>query len=190
MPVLFLKHQNMKKIYNLLYKRFIPKLKAELIAKPTQGGVFHQNGYLYATDGHIGVRVPAVYPDDLEGLLIDKKGEKIGKNFPNLERILPDVSSTHGVELDLERIEKAVRNVQRVNIKHRYDTNYAAIEVEEGSYFQAHYIASIFDLFKALKEEFQFRIKDVGSYTQQQLLAVSENYLFDDVYEVVLMSNV
>lgn len=179
----------MKKIYDILYKRFIPKLKADLLAKPTMGGVYHANGCLYATDGYIGVRVPAVYPDDLEGFLIDKKGEKAGKQFPNLERLLPNWSDTDIISVDLKPLEKACRNVQRVNIKDRSETKYAAIKIEEGLYVQAHYIVSIFDLFKALGEDFQLRRKP-SQYGSDQLLAISENYLFDDVYAVVLVMSI
>lgn len=189
MPVLFLKHQNMKKIYDLLYKRFIPRLKADLLTHPAWGGVFHKHGCLYATDGFIAAKIPAKYSEELEGLLIDKKGEKIGSAFPNVEAILPNWSDTDLIELDLKQLEKACKNVQRVNIKDRSETKYAAIKIEEGLYVQAHYIVSIFDLFKALGEDFQLR-RRVSQYGSDQLLAISENYLFDGVYATALMQGI
>ena len=77
--------------------------------------------------------------------------------------------------------------MQRANIKDRSETKYAAIKLDEGLYFQAHYIASIFDLFKALGEDFQLRRYVIRYGAGDQLLAISENYLFDDAYTVVLV---
>lgn len=184
------KHQNMKKIYDILYKRFIPKLKADLLMRPTLGGVFHKKGCLYATDGYVAVKVAGDYPEEFEGLLIDKKGEKIGSNFPNVDNILPNWTDTDLIDLDLKQLEKACKNVQRVNIKDRSGTKYAAIKLDEGLYFQAHYIASIFDLFKALGEDFQLRRYVTRYGVGGQLLAISENYLFDDVYATALMQGI
>lgn len=155
--------------------------------RPTLGGVFHKKGCLYATDGHVAVKVPVEYPEEFEGLLVDKKGEKIGSNFPNVDCILPNWTDTDLIDLDLKQLEKACKNVQRVNIKDRSGTKYAAIKVAEKLFVQAHYIASIFDLFKALGEDFQLR-RYVRRYgVGDQLLAISENYLFDGVYAVVLV---
>ena len=131
--------------------------------------------------------MPVEYPEEFEGLLVDKKGEKIGASFPNVDSVLPNWTDTDLIDLDLKQLEKACKNVQRVNIKDRSETKYAAIKVAEKQFVQAHYIASIFDLFKALGEEFQLR-RYVRRYgVGDQLLAISENYLIDDVYAVVLV---
>lgn len=180
----------MKKIYDILYKRFIPKLKADLLTHPAWGGVFHKQGCLYATDGFIAAKIPAKYSEEFEGVVIDKKGEKIGTSFPNVDRILPNWSDTDLIGLDLKQLEKACKNVQRVNIKDRSETKYAAIKIEEGLYIQAHYIVSIFDLFKALGEGFQLRRYVTRYGVGGQLLAISENYLFDDVYATALMQGI
>src|SRR5690554_4554904 len=140
----------MKKIYNLLYNRFNAKLKADRELRPALTGVNHQNGCLYATDGFIAAKIPAKYSEDLEGVAINKKGEKIDIKYPSIDSILPNLTDTDLIEVDLKQLEKACKNVQKVNIKDRSETKYAAIKLDEGLYFQAHYIASIFDLFKAL----------------------------------------
>ena len=100
---------NKKKLYNALYKVV---LKDEL--RPVLGCVFHSNGCVVASNGHMLAEVQ--YPNynpDLEGKIINRYGAELDKDFPNYKTIIPDITKMTELrdEFIYNNLLKAARNV-------------------------------------------------------------------------------
>ena len=46
-------------------------------------GVYHSNGYAFASDSYVIIKMKKEYPSEYEGKIIAKNGDVIEKNFPN-----------------------------------------------------------------------------------------------------------
>ena len=46
-------------------------------------GVYHSNGYAFASDSHVIIKMKKEYPPEYEGKIIAKNGDVIEMNFPN-----------------------------------------------------------------------------------------------------------
>lgn len=54
-------------------------------------GVYHSNGYAFASDSHVIIKMKKEYPSEYEGKIIAKNGDVIDMNFPNCDnQILKD----------------------------------------------------------------------------------------------------
>ena len=79
-------------------------------------GVYHSNGYVFASDSHVIIKMKKEYPSEHEGKIIAKNGDVIEKNFPNCCDSLirkDDTDKMRIIELDdsvLAKIEDAWKN--------------------------------------------------------------------------------
>lgn len=48
-------------------------------------GVYHSNGYVFASDSHVIIKMKKEYPSEFEGKIIAKNGDVIDMNFPNCD---------------------------------------------------------------------------------------------------------
>ena len=48
-------------------------------------GVYHSNGYAFASDSHVIIKMKKEYPSEYEGKIIAKNGDVIEMNFPNCD---------------------------------------------------------------------------------------------------------
>ena len=80
----------------------------------TMNGVYHDSGYMIATDGMKLVALKAGYAPSLEGKVIDKKGKEIEGRFPNWKSVIPDydIVPSEVFELTLQEKENLERNME------------------------------------------------------------------------------
>lgn len=166
----------------------MPQLKVDRELRPVLTGVYHKGGYIYATTGFTLARVVGEYPEELEGKAINKQGEELEGRYPNAEAVIPNYTQAERVEIDLEDLKKAVKNVLRVKNKTRTETQHAAIDLfgEGTHFFQAPILDGMIRLFAVLKEDFEILRYRGFKDDQNYLLFVSENRLFDDRFSLSL----
>jgi len=150
---------DLKKIYNLLYKSFVTTLHPRLCS------IKHENGKLYASDGHILAIVQCEYPEDREGNSYEKDGSLITNNDTKYESVIPgsytdDVKFTNRID-DLRAGVKKVYRLGKGIDKALIDTELTrqvGSDDPERITFPAHHIYAAFQLFDILKEDFTIRI--------------------------------
>lgn len=99
--------------------------------RPAMEGVYHDKGYKVATDSHILVAVKEQYQEDLEGVILDKRGERIRDyKYPKWDvlwvqpgsRAMED-KKTFTIDTDkvreVARVEKAEKKAAGKNGPHR-----------------------------------------------------------------------
>jgi hypothetical protein len=52
-------------------------------------GVYHKDGYKWATNGRIAVKVKTDYPEKFEGKIVSKELTYIEGQFPNCSKVFP-----------------------------------------------------------------------------------------------------
>lgn len=72
----------------------------------TMEGIYHENGYKYATNSHLLVKVMESYLPELEARIIDKKGAEIVGTFPNCNSVIPKDENLQFVAIDFKKILK------------------------------------------------------------------------------------
>lgn len=60
-------------------------------SKYFMSGVYHEDGFKVATDGRMLAVIRSAYPDDYEKTIRDKNGDEIRGQFPNYERVIPEI---------------------------------------------------------------------------------------------------
>lgn len=80
-------------------------------------GVYHSNGYAFASDSHVIIKMKKEYPSEHEGKIIAKNGDVINMNFPNCDnQILKDgIGKMRIIDLNdslLAKIEDAWNNAK------------------------------------------------------------------------------
>ena len=81
-------------------------------------GIYHENGYLIATDGHILAKIKDDYDAKFEGKTIARNGKSIEAKFPNYRSIIPNgqrnlVNLKYSDVADLMKIFKAERKADK-----------------------------------------------------------------------------
>lgn len=76
--------------------------------RPVLGGIFHDNGFEVASDGHVLVCLKSDYEPELEGRIIDKFGESVCGSYPNYMSIKPKNNKIE-VEVDTDKVYDALR---------------------------------------------------------------------------------
>lgn len=92
--------------------RFVEKKKDKLELRPHFGGVYHKNGYIYATDAFVLIKKKADYPKSIEGKVIGKKGDVIGTHYPNADALIHDRSEYEAFSLDVEELDRFVKKLK------------------------------------------------------------------------------
>lgn len=60
----------------------------------SMNNLLYKNGYVYATDGLVLVKIKTDYASEREGKIIDRRGNlSDGKDFPDCEKVIPDSES-------------------------------------------------------------------------------------------------
>lgn len=157
---------DLKKLYNLLYKDFAPEKQIH----ESLESVKHENGKLYASNGHILAVVECGYPEEREGKAYRKNGELEPGNRVRYESVIPgkytdDISFTDRID-DLRAAVKKVYRLGKGKDKAVIDlglTGENSVGDPVRVAFQASYLHSAFRLFGLLKEEFTIRVSS-GTY--------------------------
>ena len=156
---------NEKKLYDLLYKSFVCKDNERL------SGVFHENGHLYASNGHIISRIKYNYPPEKEGISINKDGNKIDKPA-KYEDFITD-PSLYGEIIDIDTVEKLkigakkLRRIRRKDFEPIIDTGLTPIFDDYCNKiiaYRAVYLKAAFDLFNTIKEDFNIFLEPAIKY--------------------------
>ncbi len=162
---------NEKKLYDLLYKSFVCK------DNERASGVFHKNGHLYASNGHIISRIKYNYPPEKEGISINKDGNKIDKPA-KYEDLITD-PSLYGEIIDIDTAEKLkigakkLCKVRRKNFEPVIDTGLNHI-FDDGCdkiiAYRAVYLNAAFDLFDVIKEDFNILFRSGNEIYDKRLI--------------------
>lgn len=152
---------DLKKLYALLYKDFAPEKQPSIVL----ASVKHENGKIYASDGHILAVVECDYPEEREGKAYRKDGELETGNRVRYESVIPrkytdDISFTDRID-DLRAAAKKVYRLGKGMDKAAIDLGIVGEKADGDPVrvaFQASYLHSAFRLFDLLKEEFTMRI--------------------------------
>jgi hypothetical protein len=152
---------DLKKLYNLLYKDFAPEKQISAALK----SVKHENGKLYASDGHILAVVECGYPEEREGKAYRRNGDPEPGNNVRYESVIPakytdDISFTDRID-DLRAAVKKVYRLGKGENKAVIDLGLTGENADGDPVrvtFQASQLHAAFQLFDLLKEEFTIRI--------------------------------
>lgn len=158
---------DLKKLYALLYKDFAPEKQPSIVL----ASVKHENGKIYASDGHILAVVECDYPEEHEGKAYRKDGELETGNRVRYESVIPrkytdDISFTDRID-DLRAAVKKVYRLGKGKDKAVIDLGIVGEKADGDPVrvaFQASYLHSAFRLFDLLKEEFTMRVSSSGTY--------------------------
>ncbi len=162
---------DLKKLYALLYKNFAPEKQINEALK----SVKHENGKIYASNGHILAVVECGYPEEREGEAYRKNGELEPGNRVRYESVIPgkyedDISFTDRID-DLRAAVKKVYRLGKGKDKAVIDLGITGENVSGDPIlitFQASQLHSAFQLFDLLKEEFTIRVSS-GKYRSMMI---------------------
>lgn len=137
----------------------------------------HENGKIYASDGHILAVVECGYPEEREGKAYRKNGDLELGNRVRYESAIPgkhtdDISFTDRID-DLRAAVKKVYRLGKGKDKAVIDLGLTGENADGDPVrvtFQASYLHSAFQLFDLLKEGFTVRI---GSETHRGMMIES-----------------
>ena len=79
---------------------------------PVINGIFHDKGFLVATDGHILAKIRNKYPEQLEGKIITKSGEEVEGRFPNYKAVMGKYEEMIDVSISKEKVIEAVKQLK------------------------------------------------------------------------------
>jgi hypothetical protein len=87
-------------LYNLCYKGDFER---------TISGIYHDKGYIVATDGYILAKIKEEYPEELEGKIITKYGDEIEGIYPNYQKVIGNFDEMTDVSVNKEKVLEAVK---------------------------------------------------------------------------------
>ena len=92
--------------------KFVLKGK-EVQVRPTMAGKCYTNGYEVCTDGYVLIAVKSDYPKEKEGIVEDKKGNRIGGQYPHVMTVVKSVKETSGrsVKIDVQDMRNFLQGV-------------------------------------------------------------------------------
>ncbi len=117
--------------------------------RPVLKGVYHDNGYMVATDASLLVYIKKDYPEENEGKIISPlTGEIIGR-YPNWRGVIPSTSVN---DVIYKFDEEAVKNVLATySIEKKAKLYYQWLFCIKGVYFGVKYLKSLINVMKELK---------------------------------------
>ena len=100
-----------------LYDFVMDKKNAYTPFHEVMTGVYHSNGYVFASNQHVIIKMKKEYPSMYEGKIIAKNGDVIEKNFPNCDMIIlkDGIDKMRLIDLNdslLAKIEDAWKNAK------------------------------------------------------------------------------
>ena len=151
------------KIYDLLFKRFVSKRDDNYMLSH----IAHENGFLYASNGHILAKVKAEYPLEREGKTFRNTGS-FEKSTVNYEKTIPKKrdGDIYLSDEEVERLKVASKNVWRTKIDEKKVVINIGLPEIYYDYkmcymtFRAEYLYSAFRLFDIRKEAPKIRISE------------------------------
>jgi hypothetical protein len=129
--------------------------------RPVLKGVYHDNGYMVATDASLLVYIKKDYPEKNEGKIISPlTGEIIGK-YPNWRGVIP---STNVGDVIYKFDEEAVKNVLATHsIEKKAKLFHKWLISIHGVFFNAKYIKKLMKVMKELKiDSVRFKVDYYG----------------------------
>ena len=136
---------NEKKLYSVLHQ-FLCKEERY----PALFGIWHTNGYLYASDAYTAAKVHYEdYDFDYEGQVIDKVGKELEAKYPNIEAVIPrvDAMDAKSVEFTASVFEACLN----IPIKSNKSGEFSALNIE-GFFIHTCHLIKIIDLFEVIGE--------------------------------------
>jgi hypothetical protein len=85
-----------------LYKYVLSGKEAQ--SRKAISGVYHSCGKVYATDGHILLRLTQGYALEREGKIIDKNGQEVDARYVNADAVVPKPEGRTAVEIDFVKV--------------------------------------------------------------------------------------
>lgn len=82
--------------------------------RPIFNGVHYEDGYMYATDGYLAIKIKQEYAPELERKTIDRQGEELGENFPNVNNVLPAKEKLTFEKIDFKRVWRLKKNLRLI----------------------------------------------------------------------------
>lgn len=134
--------------------------------RPIFNGVHYEDGYMYATNRYLAIKIKQEYAPELEGRTISREGEDIGGNFPDVNRVLPDMKKLSFVKVDFKRVlevEKEFRTDKKVNKKLKF----AVVKVGD-TYLGIELLAKI------AKFAIYFDINEIGVQSPDKCVIVTD----------------
>ena len=101
-------------------------------------GVYYEDGFSVATDGFILVGTKSIYPQELEGKIINNLGATLYYNFPNYKLVLPkdsDCNSDTEVNLPIEDITTQYKKYKVAKKEHKNIVNNPHYKFKIGDYY-------------------------------------------------------
>lgn len=151
------------KIYDLLYKRFVGKRDDNYMLSH----IAHENGFLYASNGHILAKVKADYPAEREGRAFSETGSSEKSTVPYERMILPNrEKDIYLSDEEVENLKIAAKNTWRTKIDGKKVVINIGLPEVYYDYkmcymtFRAEYLHSAFRLFDIRKEAPGIRISE------------------------------
>lgn len=136
---------NQKKLYSVLHK-----FTGKDDRYPGLFGIWHTNGYLYASDAYTAAKLHyEEYDFDFEGQVIDKNGKELEAKYPNIEAIIPTVSDMD--ELTDELVTSVFEACQNLPNGTKKAGEFVALNIE-GFFIHTCHLIKVIDLFEVLGE--------------------------------------
>lgn len=115
--------------------------------RPVMESIFHENGRMIATDGHILVVIDAMYDKSLEGKIIHKKtGQEMEGRYPNYKAVIPSEDITEWLDIDGEKLFEGAKRLRNVK-----STTHTVIEVN-GVAYSANKLFTVMNILKNPKD--------------------------------------
>ena len=121
-------------IYKSLYKATKGSHQTDLY-----GSVYHDKGYLVATNGYILAKIKAAYSPELEGKIIAPDGSIVSGDYMKYQSLLDAIDRMHLVPT--ENLLQACKNVVKLN-----DTERNNISLRPGFNVRAKFILDGYEL--------------------------------------------
>jgi hypothetical protein len=149
------------KIYDLLFKRFVGKISDKYML----AHIAHENGFLYASNGHILAKVMVNYPEERDGRAFSETGSS-EKSTINYEKTIPKerYGDIYIPEEKVKDLIAAAKNTWRTKVDGKKVVINIGLSETYYDYkmcnmtFRAEYLNAAFKLFEIRKEMPKLRI--------------------------------
>lgn len=89
------------------------KFTAKDDLRPSICGVYHDNGWQVATNGHMVIAVKQSYAEEREGKIIAKDGSVIEDRYPNWRAVIPAYTNEYKTfRMDMAELSEALRKAK------------------------------------------------------------------------------
>lgn len=136
---------NQKKLYSVLHK-FLTKDERY----PGLFGIWHNNGYMYASDAYTAAKVHyEEYDFDFEGQIIGEDGKELNAKYPDLNAVIPRIEDLD--ELKDELVADIFEACQNIPKRSNKQGEFSALNIE-GFFIHSCHLIKIIDLFEVMGE--------------------------------------